>query len=227
MLRTAILLPVLKHARLERIDVRRRVVIIVGEPQLWHDAPAGELRGDVIEHRTGGHARVLRIERKNDESLHAPGAQRLQPVGNGRLAVTHADLHGHTAVDLPGKRPLQRICQSARVHDERRALRHPDLAIEPGAAPRSHTQDHTVQHRQPKRTGQLDEPRIREHFRQKAPHPTRCRFAWAAEIHEQNADAGALCRRCGRAGIFRHAEVSECLGSNDGRHLSEKPPSSL
>ena len=117
----------------------------------------------------GGRGRrraILRVERRDQDSLAARRDQRVDPLGDGGPAVAHRMVDDRPPAP---NAPSSALAWRAVIDGERRALLGPDLAVGVGGFARPGGEDDAAQDRLPDELRDLDHPAVGEEFLQIAP----------------------------------------------------------
>ena len=177
-------------ARCKRFDVAGFGVVFLDREPCGRRGPARERRVHAVERCGGRGRRVLRIERQHDDPRRAGGAQLVERVADGGIAVGHAHGdHGRLGLlfrELAPERPRQ--CLGA--GEERRPGRRPDLLVGVGAPCGPERQDEAAQDDLPGNPRQVDDAPVGQEFREEAPHGLGRRRIRRAEVDDEDAGRG-------------------------------------
>ena len=155
-------------------------------------------RKRLVVHRRRRRGAVLRIEREEQDAVAAGRGERVEPLGDRRLAIAHRPVDDDFSITRQRGRQLLRL--RARKSLERRfvLLAIPDRGVERAALLRARREHDPLQDRLPDEARRFDDARVGEELRQIAPHRPIARALGRAEVDEEHAD---LCR-CDRE-LFR------------------------
>ncbi|MDT4825803.1 hypothetical protein FQZ97_590960 [compost metagenome] len=188
------LLPIALDAARQGVQVARLFMEALDEAQRRLVAQAARVAGHGVHHRGSRGRRILRIERNGQNVFAALLAQPRDGLGDGRIAVAHAQLHhgldprrrqgGAHAVGLP-----------LAVDHQRRALLHPDACVARLEFLGPHRQDQPVQDRLPQIARDFDHPGIGQEFAQVLAYVLLARRIRRAQVRQQHADLAGSARR--------------------------------
>ena len=185
--------PVVGDAAREGVDVARIIVVAVDETQFGQRSHPLRPGRDSVDHARGGRARVLRVQRQDQDARHTLCLQGIEFRGDRRVAVAHRIAHRH-AVPALAQVAGQQLGLLVGPHPQRRAAGHPDAGVLLGRLGRPHAQDDAMQDRHPQRPRNLDDARVAEELGEVTAQRGCGRLVRCAEVAQQ--DGGA--RRGGR-----------------------------
>ena len=169
-LATAVAAPVGLDALGQRVDVGGIVVVAVDEAQLGNMALGAGPVIDGVEHAGRGRARVLRVQRQDEDARGALGLEGIEHAGDGGVSIAHGMAHQHVVPGLAQPAAQQQGLARAPVLQGGAVLLMPDGGVLGRRLGRPRAQDDAVQDGQPGNPGDLDHAVVAQELRQVAAH---------------------------------------------------------
>ncbi len=174
----------------QRVDIGRLIVIGGKHPNRRLPAHLAERSRYAVDNRCRRRRAILRIERRDQNTVAAFRLQLPQPVADRWLAVAHRPIDGdarigeaHQMVELLRLRP--RDCPERRFPE----FVVPDLLIGLAGGFRPARQDEEMQDRQPDRARNLDHPWVGQELLEVALHRFEVGGVRGSEIDQKHTDA--------------------------------------
>ena len=179
----------------ERLDIGGMGVVRRDDPECRHEPQHRQLPEHLVVGRSRRRARVLRVERKQQQPVRPPAKQLPHGRRDRRTAVAHAqrDLESSRLVAI--ERGFERARLRSRDDEQRRAVARPDPAVERSRPARAARQDEQPQDEPPEHPVALDDAGVAEKLPQVSTKRRRRRRIRRAELREQHADPAIIVLR--------------------------------
>ncbi len=165
-------------------------IIVIGRERAQARLPARLAQNlrRLVHHRCCRRSAILRVKRGEQNALCAFILQRLELIGDRRIAIAHRVFHKHAIAQ-----PLLHSCRLITGnHSQRRAFVCPHLGIGARALFRARVEDDPAQDRLPHQLGNFDHARVGQKFRQIALYRARLGSLWRPQIDDEHADLSRL-----------------------------------
>ena len=210
----AVLTPMRLHLGGQRGDIGRVVVVMTHGAHFRHIAQFHQRGKGGVQRAAAAAGGVLRIQRQQQQALHALGAQLLHALLDRGLAVAHGELHHHVFTGQPAGQAFR---LAAGVDQQRRALRRPDRGVFLGGFARADIQNHAVQNQRPQPARQLDHAAVRQKLLQVGAQRARGGRGRGAQVDQQHAQAGrAVVSKTGFRQKSRHQDSASSFSKKPG-----------